>query len=180
MGAATRRHVMAAFAIAVAISPIRAQANYQTCADKFVGMDVVRCPDGAVPHYNTGNPPAAPGAATGQQTKPATPASPASEISPLYGVWHTDRPGASYMNALDIPGSYLLAARPGLAQGDLTISPNGTFVWNTFSGTSGRWVRGDKAGIVLYDESSHIRWRVTLVGERILLASESQSFTGRR
>ncbi len=141
-------------------------------------MDIVRCPDGAVPHYNIGDPPAAAGAAP---TRPqAKPGSPATEIDGLFGVWHTNRPGASYMTGMDVPGSYLLASKPGLAQGDLTISPNGTYVWNTFSGTSGRWVRAEKVGIVLYDESTRTKWRIVPTGERILITAEAQSFSGRR
>jgi hypothetical protein len=84
------------------------------------------------------------------------------------------------MTGMDVPGSYLLASKPGLAQGDLTISPNGTYVWNTFSGTSGRWVRAEKVGIVLYDESTRTKWRIVPTGERILITAEAQSFSGRR
>lgn len=161
--------------VAVAMSPIRAQANYQTCADKFVAMDLVRCPDGSVPHFNIGDPPASPAAAAaGKQAKPTT------EIAGLYGIWHTNRPGASYANAMDVPGSYLLAARPGLAQGDLTISPNGTYVWNTFSGSSGRWTRGEKDAVVLYDDSTRSKWRVVAAGDGISIATNNQVFAGRR
>ena len=177
-----RRAVSLAIMAAVVMSPISAQANYQTCADKFVSMDIVRCPDGAVPHYNIGDPPAAPSAAPSaapgrQQAKPT---SPESEIDSLYGVWHTNRPGTSYMTAMDVPGSYLLAAKPGLAQGDLTISPNGSFVWNTFSGTSGRWVRSEKTSIVLYDESTRTKWRIAAAGGGVSITADTQAFMGRR
>lgn len=174
--------LMASLAFAISVmSPIRAQANYQTCADKFVSMDIVRCPDGAVPHYNIGDPPIAPGAtpAAAPASRQTKPASASSEIDALYGVWHTNRPGASYLNGMDVPGSYLLAAKPGLAQGDLTISPNGTFVWNTFSGLSGRWVRSEKS-IVLYDESTRTKWRVIGLAGSISISADAQAFTGRR
>ncbi len=179
--AAPRRYAvvspLAALVVLAAMSPLRAQANYQTCADKFVSLEIVRCPDGSVPHYTLGDPPAAAGMA-GMARPPAKSGNP--DISELFGVWHTNRPGESYMNALDVPGSYLLAAKPGLGQGDLTISPNGTFVWNSFSGTSGRWVRGEKAGLVLYDESTRTKWRLNAVGESISISADTQTFTGRR
>lgn len=150
-----------------------AQAAYQTCAEKFVSMDIVRCPDGSTPHYAIGDPPGAPAAKGSAKTATAT-------GDTLYGVWHTNRPGAGYSSALDIPGAYLLNARPGLAQGDLTISPNGTYVWNSFTGTSGRWARGETKGIVLYDEINHTKWMVTPSAERILVTDQKQSFSGRK
>ena len=164
-----------ALAASFAASGPPARAAFQTCAEKFVSMDIVRCPDGSLPHYAIGDPPGAP---TAQGSpKPITATQPADM---LYGVWHTSRPGAGYSSALDVPGAYMLNARPGLAQGDLTISPNGTYVWNTFTGTSGRWVRGLNKGIVLYDETNHTKWLVTPSAERILVTDQKQSFSGRK
>ena len=165
----------AALIVAMFLAPALAEAAYQTCADKFVSMDIVRCPDGSVPHYNTGNPPGAPSSQAG--SKPGAVNSPAEK---LFGIWHTNRPGASYASALDVPGAYMLAARPGLAQGDLTISPNGSYVWNSFSGTSGRWVRSETKGILLYDEAGHTKWLVVPTAETILISDPKQSFSGRR
>lgn len=150
-----------------------AAASYQTCAEKFVSMDTVRCPDGSVPHYAAGQLPGAPSASarSGATTTPA---------DTLFGIWHTNRPGAAYASALDVPGAYALAARPGLAQGDLTISPNGTYAWNSFSGTAGRWLRGANKTIMLYDEANHTKWMVTPGADRIAISNEKQSFTGKR
>eukprot|EP01037_Dinobryon_pediforme_P001504 gene1504-1526_t len=154
-----------------------ASAAYQTCGESFVAIDMVRCPDGSVPHYNVGDPPQAAGNTA--RSPVGTPASRNMETQ-LFGIWHTNRSGAALSSALDVPGAYLLNSKIGLAQGDLTISPNGSYVWNTFTGTSGRWVRGEKDGIVLYDETQRRRWRVTLAGERVLITSDPESFTGRR
>jgi hypothetical protein len=154
-----------------------ASAAYQTCGESFVAIDMVRCPDGSVPHYNVGDPPkVAGGAGRGPQGSQAS----RNVEDKLYGIWHTSRPGASYSSALDVPGAYLLNAKVGLASGDLTISPNGTYVWNTFTGTAGRWVRGEKDGIVLYDETQKRKWRVSLSADRVVVTSEPDTFTGRR
>jgi hypothetical protein len=166
----------AALVVAMLLATVQAEAAYQTCAEKFVSMDIVRCPDGSVPHYNTGNPPGAASSPTASKPGGAE----ASPLDHLFGIWHTNRPGASYASALDVPGAYLLAARPGLAQGDLTISPNGTYVWNSFSGTSGRWVRSETKGLTLYDEPHHTKWLVVPTAETILISDPKQSFSGRR
>jgi hypothetical protein len=150
----------------------QALAAYQQCGDKYVELELTRCPDGSVPRYNGGTAPSVAGRPTGG---PATPAA-----DSLYGVWHTNRPGQSYQSAIDVPGAYLLAARVGLASGDLTISPNGTYVWNGLSATSGRWVKGDPGQIVLIDETDNQRWKVARVGDRLTVTGKGSSFTGRR
>lgn len=163
----------AVLAASLALGLASAAASYQTCAEKFVSMDTIRCPDGSVPHYAAGDPPGAPSgvAEPGSTTTPA---------GMLFGIWHTNRPGSSYSSALDVPGAYMLNARPGLGQGDLTISPNGSYVWNTFTGTSGRWVRGENKGIVLYDETARTKWVVVPSAERIFVSDPKQSFSGRK
>jgi hypothetical protein len=151
----------AALVVAMLLATVQAEAAYQTCAEKFVSMDIVRCPDGSVPHYNTGNPPGAASSPTASKPGGAE----ASPLDHLFGIWHTNRPGASYASALDVPG---------------TISPNGTYVWNSFSGTSGRWVRSETKGLTLYDEPHHTKWLVVPTAETILISDPKQSFSGRR
>lgn len=165
--------------MAMSLSACQARAAYQTCGERFIGSDVVRCPDGSVPRYNPGAPPVSGGAVTSQPGNGARLGVAAQDA--VYGIWHTTRPGISYPSAIDVPGAYLLVARAGLAAGDLTISPNGTYVWNSYTGTSGRWIKGDDVSpVVLIDDTHHMRWKVGLAGGVLLIGGGGQVYSGRR
>ncbi|TRW95586.1 hypothetical protein [Candidatus Methylobacter oryzae] len=80
--------------------------------------------------------------------------------SALYGVWRTSIPGAVWTS----PGTYTdwLHVSTGIAVGDLIIRPDGTYIWNSYGGKSGNWVRGDSDyPVVLIDTVENKQWKVS-------------------
>ncbi|HTH15207.1 MAG TPA: hypothetical protein VL974_01030 [Magnetospirillum sp.] len=146
----------AALAAAMAIASVPAWAGTQTCNGRVVPPDARKCPDGSIPMYHadiiTPNQPARP------QNQPQQPAAGAQS---LFGVWHTAVPGGVWQTPSAVPGWDTLHIAPGVRSGDLTIAPNGRYVWNSYGGKSGRWEMGDgEYPIVLIDQVEHKRWRV--------------------
>lgn len=204
-----RRSMLAVAAAAWLCPAGAARASWQSCGGKPIDETQVRCPDGGIPSFMTGDPPA---------TGPAASAPVKTQVG-VFGIWHTDRPGTAYRNGVDVPGAYALGTSPGLAAGDLTIGESGNFVWNTDSALSGPWIpfaqRGEsasrqdtrvaeatapKAGpapdngsgfgsadtaptnalLVLLDQSSHQRWVVSLVEDGITISDGRTMVHGHR
>ncbi len=155
-----------------------ARADYQTCGGSVVDVDTIRCPDGSIPIFQVGPSPATPGS-SGAGTSGA-PGSAATK-SGLFGIWHTNRPGISFATSIDVPGSYMLETGAGTAPGDLTIGPNGFFVWNTFRGTSGPWITnvGDYP-ILLLDEAQKSKIKVGLVDGKLKIVDGPNTYSGHR
>ncbi|MNY04263.1 hypothetical protein D3C86_1369300 [compost metagenome] len=83
------------------------------------------------------------------------------DLSYYFRVWHTRVPGAVWQSPSDVPGYETLHIAPGVQAGDLTISPNGRYVWNSYGGKVGQWVRGDaNYPIVLIDTVENKKWKV--------------------
>ena len=79
----------------------------------------------------------------------------------LFRVWHTSVPGGVWTSPSSVPGYDRLNISPGVKSGDLTISSNGYYTWNSYGGKAGRWVPGDKAyPIVLIDSVEKKKWKV--------------------
>ncbi len=84
--------------------------------------------------------------------------------SSVFGVWHTSIPGGVWTS----PGTYTdwLHISTGVADGDLIIRPDGTYIWNSYGGKSGSWVRGDSVyPVVLIDTVENRQWKVGLDSE---------------
>ena len=144
-------------ALAATLSVGTAEAGHQTCGSQIVPESLRRCPDGSPPmfHADTVNP-APPAAKTPQQQQ-----GPVAEAASLFGVWHTGVSGGVWQTPSAVPGWDTLHVAPGVRAGDLTITPNGRFVWNAYGGKAGRWVPGDaEYPIVLVDDAEHRRWKV--------------------
>jgi hypothetical protein len=173
-----RRSALAFLAVVMlAIGSAPSRAAYQSCGGQVVEIDAARCPDGAIPSYNPGPAPAAPAPpkSSGQVLNDA------GTHLVITGIWHTGVPGLGYRSAMDVPGSYLLEIPPGLGAGDLTIAPNGAFIWNTLRGISGRWIAtpGDYP-FTLLDETNHKRWHAVLVDGVLKLWDEHDTLFGHR
>lgn len=161
------KFVCLGFVLAV---PLSASAGHQECGRKKVAATVRSCPDGSIPAYVADeiqpDPPAQPVAPV--RPAPASPAPQpsgptASERAPagasattldfFFGVWRTRIPGAVWTSPSGYDGYDWLHVAAGVSVGDLIIRPDGTYVWNSYGGKSGRWERGDSAEwpIVLID-----------------------------
>ena len=81
----------------------------------------------------------------------------------LFGRWRTRLPGAVWQAPSPVPGYDVLHVTTGARAGDLLIRPDGTYVWQSYGGKSGRWERGDaEYPVVLVDAAEGKRWRVGL------------------
>jgi len=158
-------------------SPALAQS--QSCGGEQVAEDVVRCPDGSIPAFSFGAAPAPEDAdAAGLKQRAETNAA---FTGTAFGVWHTNRPGIAYQTTSDVPGYTALNILPGVRPGDLTIDPNGSFVWNTTRGMSGKWVAGDKlAPVVLLDVVDGKKWHIQIFDDHIEIYDGKNGFAGRR
>ncbi len=70
----------------------------------------------------------------------------------------------------------MLNISPGLAPGDLTIDPNGSYVWNTTTAMSGHWIKGKSSPVALVDSNQHKNWNVRIVDGHIEI-NDGQSLT---
>jgi hypothetical protein len=167
--------------------PLAAMAGRQMCGRTVVPSNLRTCPDGSIPMYVADeikpyvsqpiarpNPPNAspdqPSARHIQPSRPipATPesrpqpnANASSNLNYYFGVWRTNIPGAVWTSPSGYQGREWLHVGAGAAAGDLIIKPDGTYVWASYGGKSGRWVAGDaEYPIVLIDTSENRRWRV--------------------
>ncbi len=83
------------------------------------------------------------------------------KLSYFFRVWHTGVPGAVWQTPSEVPGYNRLHIAPALTAGDLTISPEGLYAWNSYGGKTGKWVRGNCAyPVVLIDTVENKRWQV--------------------
>ena len=151
----------AALVAALTIACAPAWAGSQTCNGHPVPNEMRKCPDGSIPMYHADiiqpHPPAGQPSRPSAQQPQQHPADPRS----LLGVWHTAVPGGVWQTPSAVPGYDMLHVAPGVRSGDLTISPNGRYVWNSYGGKTGQWVAGDaKYPVVLIDTVERKRWRV--------------------
>lgn len=85
----------------------------------------------------------------------------AADLNSFFGVWRTNIPGAVWTSPSGYPGQDWLHVSAGAAAGDLIIKPDGSYVWASYGGKSGRWVKGDaEYPLVLIDTVENRRWRV--------------------
>lgn len=162
----------------------------QMCGNQRVADNVRSCPNGDIPMF------------VADEVKPYTPPQPAVEHRPerqgqasnanpsgadasspdyFFGVWRTRIPGAVWTSPSGYQGYDWLHVRAGVSAGDLIIKPNGTYVWNSYGGKAGRWVRGDSAyPIVLIDTVENRQWRVGAdpkrIGGRDIIVWDGNSF----
>lgn len=143
-----------------------ALASWQSCAGQPIDQDAIRCPDGSIPNFEYGDPPI--GAQPGHGSDASSAA--AAMRFPWVGVWHTEEPGLGQSRADDIPGASTLDTKAGLRAGDLTLAPNGAFIWNRMQATWGRWIEASPPwDIVMYDSSGTKRWRARIEQGRLRL-----------
>ncbi len=147
-----------------------ARAAFQTCGGVMVSNDVIRCPNGEIPSYAYGNPPA--------PTLPAeSKAATSSNVKTRFlGVWHTGVEGIGHAGPGDVAGSSAMeGAKISLRAGDITIAPNGAFVWNTLTGSFGRWVALiDGWDFLLIEQAGH-DWHCKIDTDgRLLMSMDPQ------
>jgi hypothetical protein len=162
--------VCALAAILLLAGHARALANYATCGDQVVAADEVTCPDGSVPNFHYGNPPA-PAAKIGAGNPGAA------QQHGFLGVWHTPMEGVGYAHGSDVPGATAMDGRISLRAGDLTLAPGGAFTWNTLTPGFGRWIRleDNEDWDILLIDSGGARWRGHLESDgRLKLARDEQ------
>lgn len=106
-------------------------------------------------------PPAASGPAQGAHpaAEARPPAREEADLSYFFRVWRTRIPGAVWQSPSATPGWDVLHVSAGAQAGDLTIFPDGRYVWNSYGGKKGRWVR-EGGAIVLVDTVEGKRWSV--------------------
>jgi len=145
------RYLACCFPLLLA-APGLAQAGQQTCNGAVVSSDLRRCSDGSIPVYTSG-------AAASPSPRPAP--APAAGPEYFFGVWRTSIPGAVWESPSGYPGRSWLHVAAGVAVGDLIIRPDGSYLWNSYGGKSGRWERGDADyPLVLIDTVERRRWKV--------------------
>jgi hypothetical protein len=171
--------------------PLAAMAGRQVCGKNEVPANLRTCPDGSSPMFvadeikpyvppqpiaRPSQPnarPSQPNAWPDQPTARPTPPSRSTPVTPedrpqsnanlnyFFGVWRTNIPGAVWTSPSGYQGRDWLHVSAGAAAGDLIIKPNGTYVWASYGGKSGRWIAGDAEWpIVLIDTSENRKWRV--------------------
>lgn len=172
-------------AICAAVLSLHAAAG-QMCGRQRVADNVRTCPNGDMPMF------------VADEVKPYTPPQPAAERAPqrqeravpaaraglddYFGVWRTRIPGAVWTSPSGYRGYDWLHVSAGVSAGDLIIRPNGTYVWASYGGKSGRWVRGDDPGypIVLIDTVENRQWKVGIdpqhTGGRDIIVWDGNSF----
>lgn len=98
---------------------------------------------------------------TKESNKNKSPEVSKNNIESLIGRWHTRIPGAVWQTPSGRDGYDNLHVSSGLKSGDLVIYSNGTYIWNSYGGKKGNWVKGDSEyPIVLIDKSENKKWRV--------------------
>ena len=171
----------------------------QMCGGQRVADNVRSCPDGGIPMFVADEvkpytPPdlhTAPTMAPGsqRQSRPAQAGQSGNAASPDYyfGVWRARIPGAVWSSPSGYQGYDWLHVRAGVSAGDLIIRPDGTYVWNSYGGKAGRWMRGDAGHpVVLIDTVENRQWRVGAgpgrTGGREIIVWDGSSFhyDGRR
>ena len=149
-----RACAMAAILLVAATSA--ALANYATCGAQVISAEEISCPDGSMPSFHYGNPPASvPTGGTGNA------ATAAALRTTFIGIWHTPMEGTGYGHGADVPGASSMDGKISLRAGDLTLAPGGAFTWNTLSPGFGRWLRLIDYPVwdFLLIDSGGTRWR---------------------
>lgn len=166
--------------------PLAATAGRQMCGKTEVPAGARSCPDGSIPMFVADEvKPSSPPAAAQPAARPPAGHPP---LDYYFGVWRTNVPGAVWTSPSGYRGYEWLHVRAGAAAGDLIIRPDGTYVWASYGGKSGRWVRGDAPEwpIVLIDTAENRRWVVGVdprrIGGREIVVWDGNSFhyDGRR
>lgn len=182
--------------------PPGALAGQYKCGTVKVPETTRSCPDGSIPIYAADevqvDPPARPEPSRPAPAprRPAAPSSPAtggsaakaSGLDTFFGVWRTRIPGAVWTSPSGYDRYDWLHVAAGVSVGDLIIRPDGTYVWNSYGGKSGRWEKGDSAEwpIVLIDTVENRRWVVGVdpnhTGGRDIVVWDGNAFSydGRR
>lgn len=152
--------------LGIFLFPLSAAAGHQVCGNQEVPASVRKCPDGGIPRYvaDEVKPYVSPQSAHEAGRPPKQndlPAANSSDLNYYFGVWRTRVPGAVWTSPSGYQGQDWLHVSAGVAAGDLIIRPDGTYVWKSYGGKAGRWVRGD-AGypVVLIDTVENRRWKV--------------------
>jgi hypothetical protein len=177
--------------------PLAAMAG-QMCGKTVVPANLRTCPDGSSPMFvadevkpYVSQPIARPDQPRARQIPPSRPIPAAPEDRPqsnaganlnyFFGVWRTNVPGAVWTSPSGYQGREWLHVGAGAAAGDLIIKPDGTYVWASYGGKTGRWIAGDAEWpIVLIDTSENRRWRVGAdakhIGGRDIMVWDGNSF----
>lgn len=176
--------------------PLVAVAGHQVCGSQPVAQNVRTCPDGGIPMFVADEikPYPAPQPARDWQHQaerrdwrerdraaPASPDTGAGDLNYYFRVWRTRIPGAVWTSPSGYRGHDWLHVSAGVAVGDLIIRPDGTYVWNSYGGKKGQWVRGDaEYPIVLIDTAEHRQWKVSVdprhAGGRDIIVWDGNSF----
>jgi len=195
-----KKIAFAFFSLSLIMLPVVASAGRTMCGKEEVSRSVRRCPDGSIPVFvadevkpstpdQTSQDTALPGQGREQQrTAEAKPADPKpADVSFYYGVWRTRIPGAVWTSPSGYAGYDWLHVSAGVSVGDLIIRPDGTYLWNSYGGKSGKWVRGDSSyPVVLIDNVEHREWKVGADGRHIggrdivIWDGKFSSYDGRR
>jgi hypothetical protein len=160
----------------------------QMCGKQRVADNVRTCPNGDIPMFVADEvrpytpPQPAIERSDQRQNRAAEAAANAGNLDYYFGVWRTRIPGAVWTSPSGYQGYDWLHVSAGVSAGDLIIKPNGTYVWASYGGKSGRWTRSGDAGypIVLIDTVENRQWRVGIdpkhTGGRDIIVWDGGSF----
>ncbi len=162
------------FAICVLL-PTLASGGQQYCGQTPVADDLSRCPDGSIPIFKATeikvDKPAPrkviksdpPPVVDEHKTPPKPPAPQKVDTDYFMGVWRTNVAGAVWESPSGYDGYNWLKVSAGLAVGDLIIKPNGTYVWNSYGGKTGNWIKGDSDyPVILLDTVENRQWQLSI------------------
>ncbi len=185
-----KKIVMLCCSLLLLLPPALAVAGRALCGNQEVPRTTRRCPDGGLPVFvadeikpytSTGVKPYSSDQVKPYQSQPVQNGSagrhddrqPASKTAPgdagsaelnsYFGVWRTRIPGAVWTSPSGYQGYDWLHVSAGVSVGDLIIRPDGTYIWNSYGGKKGKWVRGDESyPIVLIDATENRKWKVAV------------------
>jgi len=152
--------------ISIFLLPLSAAAGQQVCGNQVVPASARSCPDGSIPMFVADEikpyvPPQSVQAASREPRRQELPHSNSSDLNYYFGVWRTGIPGAVWTSPSGYRDREWLHVGAGVSAGDLIIRPDGTYVWNSYGGKTGRWVRGDSEyPITLIDTVENRHWKV--------------------
>ena len=136
--------------------PLSTLAGGYYCGNQRVSDHVDYCPDGNLPMFRAVDNPDVP--YPRHNNRPI-------ELSYFFRVWRTSIPGAVWTSPSGYDGYDILHIRAGVSVGDLIIKPDGTYIWNSYGGKTGRWFENNDPGtpeysIVLIDTVENKQWKV--------------------
>lgn len=95
--------------------------------------------------------------------KPTPKAKPKIDTNYFMGVWRTNVSGAVWESPSGYDGYNWLNVGAGISAGDLIIKPNHTYVWNSYGGKTGKWVKGTADyPVVLLDTVENRQWQLSV------------------